>query len=378
MSWLSETLHGHFNNPLAYGLGGAAALAGGAFLLPELAGAVGLGGAAEAGALGAEAGAGALGTATEVGGNIGLDALAGAGDLGGLGSEVTALAPTAGDFGWGGTGLDAFTGTGAGGWPGTLNDAGFNSFYGATGAPGGVEAAVAGAPATSSLGYLPETGLVPQSTIDPMLGTVPGAETSAGAPFANSPAGANALTDAGKTGGSFWDQLVGGAKSSLTRNPLGIAAGAGMLGYNMLQGSRTSANVKNISAQASQLGAQGQQLMQYLQSGTLPPGLQAGINNAKAAMTARIMANHAHNGMSTNPAENSALAAELNNLDMQVFAAVAAQGEKLLTMGIDESKISADLYTTLERLQRDQSASMGRAIATFAAALGGNPMRIAA
>lgn len=382
MSWLSETLHGHFNNPLAIGLGvGAAALTGG-LLLPEIGAGLGIGGAAAAGA-GEAAAAGGLGLA----------------EAGGLGAEALAFAPEAAGFGET-AGLDAISGTfgeslGLGGTPLTEGvysgpasflEAGAGtpqSFYEAVGAPGGTSLAAAGeSPASTALDYIaqgPPLSGAGSDVVSPIASStsVGGAggpstlEMAAGAPFEGTPQAAGA-----NTSGSFFDKLVSGATSSITKNPIGTAVAGGGLLYNMLTGSKTSAEMKALGGQAGQLGAQGQQLMSYLQSGTLPPGLQQGITNATNAMRARIIANHAKNGMSTDPSQNSALAQELNNVDLQAQALIAQQGEQLMQLGLNETQLSTQLYTTLEKLNRDQSASMGRAIATFASALGGGGINL--
>lgn len=171
--------------------------------------------------------------------------------------------------------------------------------------------------------------------------------------------------------GSIFDKLVAGATNSVTSNPIGTALGAGALGYNIYKGSQTDPLVKQLQSSAGSLNAQGQQLQAYLQSGTLPAGLQAQVQQANAAAKARVIANHAHNGQSTDPSQNSALAQELNSIDQQSTIQIATIGQQLLTTGINETGLSDQLYAQLIGLDRQQSANTGAAIANFAAALNG-------
>lgn len=213
-----------------------------------------------------------------------------------------------------------------------------------------------------------------------------GASSGAATSFELGGAASEASTGLGelsKTAAGEVGQVAGGSTSvfdklmsGISNNPLQAAgvgiAGAG-LGYNMLQGSKDSAERKALGGNAQALGAQGQQLMSYLQEGKLPPGLQAQVEKDSAAARARIIQNHAQNGMPTDPSQNSALAQELNNVDQQAMIKTAQIGERLLASGITEIGMSNDLYAKLIGLDRQQSQSTGLAISNFAAALGGRP-----
>lgn len=190
---------------------------------------------------------------------------------------------------------------------------------------------------------------------------------------------------AGTGGTGFWDKVVSGATNSLTKNPLGIASAAFGLGKTMLAGSPNAAEMDALRGQAGALGsqaaalnAQGQQLAAYLQSGTLPPGLQTAVDQATKAYKARVIANHAKNGMSTDPRQNSALAAELGQADTNAIMMAAQLGQQLLQsgqefmkMGMNAQGLSSKIYEGLIKLDREQSAATGKAIANFAAALSG-------
>lgn len=310
---------------------GIEALAGGAAeLLPGL-----FGGAAELGgeALGAGAGEalggalggaeGALGGGAETAfGALGGEAL-GAGTAGGLGGE-TAFGTLLGEGG--GAELAGVEGGGA-----------------APFAKGGLDAAMTG--------------------VDAGAGVAGQGEGLAGL--------GGGATEGGAQGGTVFDKLIGavGKQNPLTTLGQGISGGA--LAYNLINGQKTPANEKVLQGTAGALNAQGQQLASYLQSGTLPTGLQQQVQQANAAAKARVIANHAHNGMGTDPSQNSALAQELNSIDQQSAIQIAQIGQQLLTTGIQETGLANQLYLQLIGLDQKQTALTGQAIANFAAALSG-------
>jgi hypothetical protein len=176
---------------------------------------------------------------------------------------------------------------------------------------------------------------------------------------------------AGGGGGSFLGNLGQGAVNSITKNPLGIAAAGGLLGYDFLKGNPVDPNQKALQAKAGQLDAQGQQLQSYLTSGTLPPALKAQLDQATAAEKARIVSGYAARGQPTDPNQNSALAQELNNVDTNAVAAMAQAQIQMLNTGLQETGLSTQLYETLVKLDQGQNDQLMKAISSFAAALGG-------
>ena len=184
-------------------------------------------------------------------------------------------------------------------------------------------------------------------------------------------------------GGNFLDNLglgkIGeGAVNSITKNPLGVGVGAAGLGFNMLQGQKQSDAVKALAAQASDLSGQGAQMRSYLASGTLPPGLQASVDKAVADAKSHAISNAAHQGLPTDPTQNTALAATLAGIDNQVPILTAQLGQQLLSAGVQESGLSSQLYTSLAQIDQTQTTNMGKAIANFAAAMspGGTKIQI--
>ena len=300
-------------------LGGAAALATGGLGL---------------GLLGAEGGAGALGSLTGLLGegagggtalasgadSLALDALA-SGAAPELAPAVDAASTLGGDFAIGDAGL-----------PSTIGD-----YLGGGG--GGLPSSGGLGDITSSLGA--------------------GAPAAPPAPAA--PSG----------GSSFLGDLGKGAWSSITKNPLGIAAAGGLLGYDLLRGNPTDPNQALLKQKADQLGAQGDTLRNYLATGTLPPALKAQLDQATKAEKARIVSGYAAKGMPTDPNQNSALAQELNSVDTNAVAAMAQAQIQMLNTGLEETGLSTRLYETLVKLDSQQNDQLMKAISSFAAALGG-------
>ena len=186
-----------------------------------------------------------------------------------------------------------------------------------------------------------------------------------GAPAAtpSSPANATAGGTATNNSPSVLDSLG-------IKNPLGAAVGAAGLGYAALENKAPKFSPQ-LEAQAASLNANGQQLMSYLQSGSLPPGLQASLTQATSAAKAKIISNFAAQGLNTDPSQNSALASELAAVDQQALISTAQIGQQLMQSGITESGLSSDLYKTLANIDQTQTANIGKAIANFASSLSG-------
>lgn len=285
--------------------------------------------------------------------DTGLDAITGA--LGGAGGDTLSASTTAfsadslSPSNWlGFETTDAATGNVIGG----------GTFGGGTAAPIpggdalGVGAAQGGG-ATPGLGDLiPETAKT--------------AETAAGGTgdLASLTGDAAGKAVSGGGSGNIMDSLVG----SLSKNPLGAAAGAAGLGMAFM-GNKPAPNQGALQGEAGQLAAQGQQMQQYLQTGQLPPGLQANIDQATKAAKARVISNHAAQGQNTNPAQNSALAQELSAIDQAAVGQAGQIAMQLLQSGLKETDMSNQLYQYLTNLDQTQAQNQGKAIANFASAL---------
>jgi hypothetical protein len=363
-----------------------------------------------------EVAAGAVGAGADAAAGTGLADIvgSGAGLFGGTtGLEGTALAAGAG------TDLSALAGTGAATAAGTAADflgapaaSGFGS--GAAGAPSllsGTGAATSGAnSALSSIlgGSATPTTAGGASVFDTGTGGIPGvsgtgAPSATAAPSAIAPAGNSAASLAGVSpttppavtppptapSGSNIDQLLGkagtGLANSLTSNPLGVALGAGGLGYSIYEGTQNTKNQQALQADAAAantnsagLEAQGQGLVNYLTSGTLPAGYQVQVTQAINSAITNAKSNAAAQGLSTDPTQNTALAAqiaEIQNqepiLQEQLASQLAGTGTSLINAGATAAGLSGSLYSTLVNNDTTQAANAGKAIATLAAALNG-------
>lgn len=311
--------------------GGAAAGEGGAALGADVLGGLSAapGGAAAGGLAPAGAGAIDLASATGAGGELGID--------------LTAASPVATDI----SAQDWILGGNL--LPGTAGDvagAGVSTF-GQEAAGGDLAALVGGGGGSAAGGG--------------------GGLASAAGGVLGQPAATGAVGGSG----SFLDSLISGAGASVAKNPIGIGlAGAG-LGLNLLQGSKTDPNQAILQNQANQLTGQSAQLQSYLQTGQLPPGLKAALDNATASAKAHIISGYAARGQNADPNQNSALAQELAQVDMN---AVASQGDiatKLLQTGLNEAQMSQQIYQFLLGVDQKQQQQTAQAIANFAAALGG-------
>src|SRR5216684_4825853 len=404
-----------------FGIGELGALFGGGDLL------AGLFGGGEAAAAGLGAGAAAAAGLGAGGLETGLATIgAGAGGAAGAGGLADLVGTGAGLFG-GATGLEgtALAG-GAGADIGALLGGGGATALGTAeafmGAPAasGLGSGAAGAP--SAFGGVSSTGLSPNvananasmggggSVFDTGTSAVPGVGAG-GAPTAGggassiaalagvtAPVDPTALGGAAGAGGaaptaggatsSISDLLSkagSGAMKSLTSNPLGIALGAGGLGYNILQGNKNTKNQAALSADAAQATANSQQmvqsgeaLQQYLASGTLPAGYQSQVDQAIAAAKTSAISNAAQQGQNTDPTQNTALAAELAKIDAskpamqsQVAAQLFSSGSSLVSAGQGAAGLSGQLYQALVQNDTAAAANTGKAIATLAAAMNG-------
>lgn len=377
MSFLTDLYHGNFSNlgndlthaPSSFvnhptemlEAGGLALGAALPFALPEI--------GAAAGGLGGLFGFGGDASAIAAGEAAGGDALAFTGEAagaetGGGQSAISALLGQTGDTAAGGDGFGSFyTATGLN--PGMTDPNAFSTGNALAGVGDGNLGGVSGG-------------------VDPIASsTTYEAPTTAGADGDPLSVAGQGGKGAGPT--SFMDKLTSGianapgnAVDSLAKNPLGIAAAGTGLALNMLN-NKPNPNIANLQGQANQLTAQGQQFMSFLQNGSLPPALKASVDQAANAAKARIIANHAANGQSTDPSQNSALAQELAAADQNALVAVGQLGEQLFTAGQSEIGLSSQIYQKLIAIDQQQSASQGKAIANFASALGtGSVSRAAA
>jgi hypothetical protein len=404
-----------------FGIGEAIAAFSGADILGALgfgggeaaaAGAAGLG-AADAGL--AAAGPTALGTAFDFlapGAAADISALSAVGPTVG-GTIADTLAPGVA-AGIGGTAFGAAplaeSGVFSTGAAPVFDTGGLSSVAGGV-APGGAFDSALPANATPTSGTLPgATGGTPSSNVfttgtGPVQAS-PSVAPGGGAAGLSAPSGVTAPVDAtatvpGATGAtsvggaplnqapSSIDSLLGkagtGIMDSLTKNPLGVALGAGGLGYNIFEGQKNTKNQQALAADAqtatansNQMVASGEALQQYLANGTLPPAYQTQVDQAIQDAKTTAISNAAAQGLSTDPTQNTALAATLAKIDAsrgamqtQVASQLFQSGSSLVGAGQSAAGLSGQLYQALVANDTTQAANTGKAIATLAAALNG-------
>lgn len=153
---------------------------------------------------------------------------------------------------------------------------------------------------------------------------------------------------------------------AIAKNPNALLAGGG-LAYNLLQGNRELEGSAELRALAQRANERGERFSSYLESGQLPAGAQAGVNQATEAAKAAIRSKYAGMNMSGSSAEMQ----ELNDVDARAQAQGFQMANNLLNSGIQESGISANLYRALLGLNAEREANTGRAISSFASALNG-------
>lgn len=219
----------------------------------------------------------------------------------------------------------------------------------------------------------------PSGGINPFTGasagpvTVPNVSSSAApvTPAASAPAAApagTAVTAPNTIEQMVKDPSLGNAWNVLKANPSAVAGALG-LGYQMMnQGSVPG--LAQMQAAASQAGRTSQELQSYINTGNLPPGFQAAMDQAKQAAKAQVRSKYASLGMSGSTAESQDLA----NVDVKAVAAQADVAANLLKSGIDESNVSAQLLAEITGINQQQDALTSQAIANFAAAMGGTPI----
>jgi hypothetical protein len=130
-----------------------------------------------------------------------------------------------------------------------------------------------------------------------------------------------------------------------------------------------------LTATAEAQANQGRTLENYLQSGTLPPGIQQGLTSATQAAEASIRAQHASRGTSGSSAE----AQDIQNAQDRAVAAgqsvalqLLQQGATMTGMAVNTESLAANLYSEIMKEALAQDQQLGSAIGNFASAMAGN------
>lgn len=175
----------------------------------------------------------------------------------------------------------------------------------------------------------------------------------------------NPAAPASAIGGSSAPSGIGGLLKSYG-GPL-IAAGG--LGLDLLRGNTPVAGESQLNTEAGQLATQGQQLQGYLQSGTLPPGVQQSITSASDSAKAAIRSQYAAMG----GGNTSAMEQDLARVDQTAATQGAQIATQLLSQGVSETGLSEQIYSSLMNQATQQNAQLGSAIGSLATSLAGTP-----
>jgi len=295
-------------------------------------------------------------------GAVGSDITAGLGDVG-LGGVASGVGSALGGVGSAASSLGSDISSGFGN---------LGSSLGITGA-GGLTSDISsgwddltgsGAASTALTGSTVSNPTLAQSLVN-----TPGNVTSAiaGAPSVVQNAGGGTILGNLLGGGGGGTSSVAGAGTgggSMLGGILKTAIGAAPLAVDLLRGNQPVSGQAQIGTSAAQLSAQGTQLQSYLQTGTLPPGAQASINQAVAASQASIRSQYASMGMSGSSAE----AQDLANAQTAGVSQATTMAQSLLSTGLQESQMSDQLYQDIMNQALQQDNQLSSAIGTFATA----------
>ena len=237
---------------------------------------------------------------------------------------------------------------------GVLSQMGSGPFGNVAAAPATLSAQPVTPPAAGSLNYDVTQGLPPGP---------PAGQLSLGTSAV--PVGQNAAQP------NYTDALINDPSSGQNwlnfakNNGSAIAGGLG-LGYDLLN----QGNVKGLGAvEGAAANAQktSAELSSYINTGQLPPGYQAAMDQATQAAKAQLRSKYASLGMSGSTAE----AQDIANVDVQAVAAQAQVAGQLLQSGISESGVASSLLQSIVGINQQQDSETQAAISAFASSLGG-------
>ena len=138
------------------------------------------------------------------------------------------------------------------------------------------------------------------------------------------------------------------------------------LGLAALQSQKKLPGQAAIDTNAAALNAQGKQLQNYFASGTLPPGIQAGIDRASEAAKASIRSRYASE---FGGGASSAEAQDLSNVDVVSATQGSQIALNLLQQGVSEQGMADQLYQQIMTNALTQDQQLGTAIGAFSAAM---------
>lgn len=186
----------------------------------------------------------------------------------------------------------------------------------------------------------------------------------------------------GSTLGTGLNNAIKGATGGfLDKGDLGTALAAGGLGMNLMNRNQpipgqkqVSQAANNLTATAAGQAALGTNLESFLTSGTLPPGIDAGLRSATQAAHATIRSQYAARGESGSSAEAQDIQAASDRAlaaGQDVAMKLLQQGSTMVGQAANTEGLAAQLYGTIinDALTRDNA--LGAAIGNFASSLAG-------
>ena len=229
-----------------------------------------------------------------------------------------------------------------------------------SGAETGFTPAVTGTPDLTTLATTP-------AAVDPSV-----ADIGVGVPGATSaPAAA-----AGGGGGGWFSSLnstLGPIVNSPVAKTLGLLGSVAGVGSSLLKANEANPipGESNISNLAGSLAAQGTTLSNYLNTGTLPTGVQAGLNQATQSAIAATKGQYASMGLSGSTMEQQAI----NEIQQNAITQTGSIEQGLLSTGANLSGMAGQLYNSLVSTNTALNTQTMQALGNLASALGSSTGR---
>ena len=201
------------------------------------------------------------------------------------------------------------------------------------------------------------------SQIGSALGLGGGPDTTAGA------AGTGAAANSG-----LLSQVV---NSPLTKLGGVAASGLGLVrDVTQANASNPIPGMSNVQQIAQQSATQGAILQQYLTNGTLPPAVQASVDQATQSGIAAIKSRYAGMGIAPGSSQETQ---DIARLQQNAVVQGATLADQLTQQGISLTELSATLYNNLVGYNTALNTQTGQAISSLATALagGGNTIKLA-
>ncbi len=163
--------------------------------------------------------------------------------------------------------------------------------------------------------------------------------------------------------------------SSITNNPLVKLGGVAASGLGLIRdvGQANASNpipgMSNVQNIAQQSATQGAILQQYLTNGTLPPAVQASVDQATQSGITAIKSRYAAMGVAPGSSQETQ---DIARLQQNAVVQGATLADQLTQQGISLTELSAQLYNNLVGYNTQLNTQTGQAITALATALAGS------